>query len=191
MSLEAFLKSFITLFVIMDPFASLPVFLSVTRRFSKIEKSKSADKAALVAGSLILVFLFLGPMILSVLGITLSSLQIAGGIILAILGLRLVLFSDDPEKHALDVGVAGVIIGTPLITGPGVITAIMLFVNQYGVLIPLFSSMLSLFLIWVLLKKAEIVQSILGDTFIQVLSRIMGILLVAISVEFVRKGIGF
>ena len=88
---EAVLKSFVLLYIIMDPFASVPLFLSLTRSFKPKEVLRSADNAVIVAGALLFTFLFFGNSILSVFDVSFSSFQIAGGIILLLMALEIVI----------------------------------------------------------------------------------------------------
>jgi multiple antibiotic resistance protein len=187
--IEEIIKSFIILFVIMDPFASLPVFISITRGFKPQNVAKSANKAVLVAGALAVLFILLGKPILDVLRISVSDIQIAGGIILGIMGLDLVLGISLVKERVKDYNVAAVVIGTPLLTGPGVIAASILLVQEQGFLAPLVAAVISLFFIWIVLRNAHRLQKFFGINFIDVVSRIMGILLTAIAIGFIRAGV--
>jgi multiple antibiotic resistance protein len=187
--LEQIILSFITIFVIMDPFASIPAFISLSKDYTQKEKDKAANEAILVALALVVIFLFLGQSIFDVLGISLSSFRIAGGIILAILGLELVLgFSiaghASKGKHSV-----AVLIATPLLTGPGVIASIILLSSQYGLLPVGIASLASLAISWLLLRNSHFINDALGEEFIEVLAKVMGLLLVAIGVDFVRVGL--
>lgn len=125
--LASFITSFITLFVIMDPFASLPAFIALTKGFNDSQRMKSANKAVLIAGILALIFLFAGTALLDVLGISLGSFRVAGGILLALLGLETVLgFSFNHHEKKRDLNAVAVLIATPLLTGPGLLSSLIL-----------------------------------------------------------------
>ncbi|MBI5229239.1 MarC family protein [Candidatus Micrarchaeota archaeon] len=183
-------KAFIMFFIIMDPFASMPVFVSVTRNFKELERQRSADEAIMVAGGLVLVFLFSGSFILNLLRISLQSFQIAGGVIIFVMGMELVFGLTFFRQTTQNLRAAAVLIGTPLITGPGVITNTIILVNQLGIGVTLIAAMFALFANWLILRESGRIQKALGQNVIEVLSRIMGIMLVAIAIEYVREGFG-
>lgn len=187
--LEEVVLSFITIFVIMDPFASIPAFISLSKNYKQKQKDKAANEAIMVAAILIAVFLFSGTAIFSLLGISLSSFKAAGGIVLAILGLELVLGisitrNNPAEKHSV-----AVLIGTPLLTGPGVIASVILLTSQYGMLPVGVAALLSITISWALLRNAHYINDAVGSEFVEVLARIMGLMLVGIGVEFVRTAL--
>ncbi|MBN2422930.1 MarC family protein [Candidatus Woesearchaeota archaeon] len=186
--IQEFIKSFISIFVIMDPFGAVPVFISMTSRL-KVEKiNKAADEAVFTASLLLFLFLFLGIQLLLLFGISLSSFRIAGGILLLILGIKYALnlrFITSKEKYFH----ASVPVGTPLITGPGTITTVMLLSKTYGYLIPALSSLLCLLITWLFLRYSQKIYNVLGHQGNEIFSRIMGLFITAIAVEFVIKGI--
>ncbi len=194
-----FIKSFVPLFAIMDPFVSVPVFLSLTKGMTPLEKEGMAREAAFVAGGVLFAFLLFGNQIMQYLGISVSSLRVGGGLVLLLMGLQLVLgFKLNEETEGGGHTSAGVIIGTPLITGPGVITTSILLVNQYGNPSGLFSlqgflavcaaALTAILLVWLIIKEAKFVQKLLGERGISIFSRVMGLLLTATAVQFMAKG---
>jgi len=183
-----FFKATVLLFAIMDPFASIPVFLAVTQKMKESEKTSSANYAAMVAGVLILVFLFFGKDLLNGMRITLEDFKIAGGIILLIMGAQ-ILFGTRPKRKAESYHAAAVIIGTPLITGPGVITTTIILTQEVGVMITLAAAMLSLFLTWLMLRFSGRIQKFLGNQFVLIFSKVMGMLLMAVGISFIRGGV--
>ncbi|MDP3742011.1 MAG: MarC family protein [Candidatus Micrarchaeota archaeon] len=189
--LDAILKAFIPLFAIMDPFISVPVFLSLTRKDTQEKKNLIAAEAVGIAAFLLFVFLIFGQGLLSALGISIASMQIAGGILLGIMGLELVLGISFPrEKDKIKrVPPAALIIGTPLITGPGVITTAILLAGEYGALTTAIAAVLALSLSWLVLRYSHLVTKLIGETGSELLSRIMGLLLVAVAAEFALTGL--
>lgn len=183
-------SAFGALFMIMDPFVSLPVLLSLTQGQPSEFRRTSADKAVMVAGGLVFVFLFFGMGILNVLGISISSFKIAGGIILMLLGLELVLNFSFSKEQKKDVHAAAIVIGTPLITGPGVITTTILFVKDYGYIITVVAAVLAILATWIILRQAERINTLAGPQTISVFSRIMGMMLVAMAIGFITGGLG-
>ena len=118
---------FVTLFVIMDPIGTIPLFLSLTRGRSPKAIRKAAWQAVAVSFSVISVFAFFGQQILSYLGITLPALQGAGGLLLLLVALELLTGKEEAPTASSDVNVALVPLGTPLLAGPGAIVATMVF----------------------------------------------------------------
>lgn len=187
--MTAFLRAFFELFVIIDIIGTLPVFLSLTRDFPPRERRRSANVALLVAGGLMLLFLAVGVEALELLGIELSSFKIAGGIILGILGIQLVLGKELGEGAASSYGSAAMIIGTPLITGPGTISTIIILAEAHGRWLVLAAIAANLAICWAALLGSGAIARVLGPNLIQVLSRVMGLLLLAIAVQYVREGL--
>ena len=186
--LEEILKSFLSLFVIMSAFASIPVFLSLTRKMDDKQKAQAVSYAVGIAAVVLFVFLFFGQAILSVFGIDFQSLKIAGGIVLSILGVELVLgLSFTREEHEFPPAV--VLIGTPLLSGPGVIVTTVIFVQEYGYVITAIAALAALALSWLILWSSRYFVRLLGNYGISIISRVTGILLVAVAVEFVVAGV--
>jgi len=179
-------RAFASLFVIMNPFASIPIFLKVTGE----DKAKAAAQAVLVAGGVLFAFLFFGPALLEVFHITLDSLRVAGGLILGILGIRLVLGLRVIERE----GEGGrspalTLIGTPMLTGPGVITMTMILVQESGPLVTTCAAVGSLALSWLVLMVSGFMSRVMGESAIDIASRIMGLLVTATAVEMVVRGL--
>lgn len=186
---ESFIYAFVTLFVILDPFASIPAFLALTRKVSDEERRRIAHKAVFLAAILAYVFLFTGQSILQVLGVTLSSFKIAGGIVLGLMGLETVLGISMHGEKKEDSDSIAVLIATPLLTGPGVITTTILLSQQVGQLVTAAAAFLALALAFIILHFAPILKKALGEKVINVFSKIMGMMLLALAVEFIRTGL--
>lgn len=186
--MEGLLEAFITLFVIMDPVGNLPIFMSMTKGMPINEIKKNVDKSILVAAILLFLFLFLGIRIFDFFNINLNSFQIAGGIILLILGITYVLGITHKfmKTHGNDLSIP---IGTPLLTGPGVITITIILVKENGTYVTVIAAFLTLLATWLILWNASKLYKILGEHWTNVISRVMGIILAAIAVDFITKGI--
>lgn len=184
--LTGFLNSFVTLLVIMDPFGGLPVFMTLTRQYDDARTRKSANRAVLVSLILMVVFLFIGNPILSFFGISLFSFQVGGGLILLVIGIAYVLditWGKDRD-YSKDIIIP---MATPLIAGPGAITALILLVSQYGYWIPLAGVFAVLILFWITLFNAKFIRRFIGFQGLEILSRIMGLILVALAIEMIRS----
>ncbi len=187
--LVGFLKSFLALFIIIDPFLGLVVFVTLTKGSSKKDKAKAALIATSVAGGLLALFLFTGLMLLEVMGISLPSFVVAGGVILLILGVQAVLGIEFTKKEKQDKKAAAVIIGTPLLSGPGAMTTIVILSQSYGYWPPFIALILVMILTWMMLYFSERISARMGDRLIEVLSRVLGLMLAALAAEFIKDGI--
>lgn len=184
------LQGFMTLIVIMDPFVSLPVLLSMTKGVSAADRRAITDKAVLIAGTILFLFFVASNKIFNILGIGLPSFMIAGGLVLLILGIEGALgISFQKSKESEDVHVAAVVIGTPLITGPGTITSMIVLVETKGYLVTGIAGLLALVVTWAVLRSANTIYKHAGEKNIEVFSRIMGLLVMAIAIEFIASGI--
>ena len=123
-------ETFVTLFVIMDPPGTLPVFLSLTATMTKPSRVRAARQAVAVAFVVIVLFALFGQSILDYLHITLPALQAAGGLLLLLIALSLLTGTSSDPEATKDVNVALVPLGTPLMAGPGAIVATMVFVQR-------------------------------------------------------------
>jgi multiple antibiotic resistance protein len=184
-------QAFILLFVIMDPLLSLAAFFSMTKGIPKEECRKIAAQAVIVAAIPLFLFIFIGNGILSVLSVSLDSFQIAGGIILVLLGVQMALgisFPKDKEDEK-DHSAIAVVIGTPLITGPAVITTSILLADKFGKETTAVSGAAALLGMWIILRFSSFIHDKLGRSGLKVLSTMMGIITIAWGVEFIRQGL--
>ena len=173
------------LLVILDPFGGLPIFITLTSSYSDQRARRSAHRAARVAFFILLPFIFLGQPVLDFFGVSLFSFQVGGGLVLLLLGLMYVLdISPGGERqYAKDIIIP---MATPLIAGPGAITAVILLVQRYGYWLPLFALTANLLLFWGAMYFARPLSRWIGRQGLEILSRIMGLMLVAIAVEMIK-----
>jgi len=183
------LYSFAALFIILDPLLSVPVFAAMTKGQTAAEIHKQAFIAVAVAGGLMYMFLIFNSAIFTILGLNLPAFQIAGGIILFLLGLQEALGIELGRSKGPATSAAGVIIGTPLLCGPGTITTVMLLSKEYGLLIPFAAITLSLLATWIILYYAETIQRVLGNVVTDIMGKVLGMLVAAIAVKIIASGI--
>jgi multiple antibiotic resistance protein len=181
--------SFAALFIILDPLLSVPIFAAMTKGQSPAEIHKQAFIAVAVAGSLMYLFLIFNKMIFDILGLSLPSFQIAGGILLFLLGIQEALGIEIGHCKEHSKTAAGVVIGTPLLCGPGTITTVMLLSKDYGILIPFVAITLSLLATWLVLYYSELIQRILGEVVTDIMGKVLGMLVAAIAVKIIASGI--
>jgi len=182
------LEAFITLFVIMDPIGNIPLFVSMIKGMPQKDVRSNVNRSVFVAGVLLFVFLFFGIQIFELFSININSFQIAGGIILLILGIIHVLGTQHKfvKSDSSDLSVP---IGTPLLTGPGVIATIIILVNEFGIFIAVAAAIMTLLATWLILANSSRLYKFLGAHWTNIISRVMGIIIAAIAVEFITKGI--
>ncbi len=188
---EEYFTPFLKLFVIMDAFGLLPVFLMLSDKMPRKERCKAADKTAILAAILAAIFIVGGITILNYFGISLASFQIAGGLILLLLGIKTVLGLKMAvhEKHAERFEFTAVPMATPLIVGPGTITTIIILVNEFNQLTVALMAILNLLIVWVVFRNGMRIYSFIGHQGTLIISRMMGIILTAIAVEFIYAGV--
>jgi multiple antibiotic resistance protein len=186
--LPEILKSFITLLIIIDPFVSAVFFIGQFKKSTEKERNKAIWTAILVAGALLFVFLFTGLFLLNTLNISFNGFMVGGGIILLLMGVTTVLGIEFGEHHN-KVSSAAILIGTPLLSGPGALTTIIILSKDYGLLIPAIAAALVLIVSFIILKFADKVENLLGKEIIEIFSKVLGLLLAALAVDFIYSGV--
>jgi multiple antibiotic resistance protein len=184
---------FVTLFVIMDPPGTVPLFLSLTSGRSNAMRKKLAGQAVVVAFFVITVFALFGRRILDYLGITLSSMQVSGGLLLLLVALELLTGKADDPVETKNVNVALVPLGTPLLAGPGAIVATIVFVKQVddvGAALALAAGIVAVHLVlWLFLRYSVVIIRVIRESGVILVTRIAGLLLSAIAVQLVADGV--
>lgn len=187
--LTGIIYSFAALFIILDPLLSVPIFAAMTKGQTPAEIHKQAFIAVAVAGGLMYLFLVFNKLIFDILGLNMASFQIAGGILLFLLGIQEALGIEIGHSKEHSRTAAGVVIGTPLLCGPGTITTVMLLSKDYGILIPFIAITLSLIATWLVLYYSENIQRVLGDVVTDIMGKVLGMLVAAIAVKIIASGI--
>ncbi len=185
----AFVSAFAILFAIMDPFASIPLYLSLTKKMSDADKKAAANNAVIVAAVIAFAFLFFGMQVLDAFGVTLASFKVFGGFVLALLALESLLGFEFRKGGQSDPHVASVIIATPMLTGPGVMTAVIVLSVQFGLLPTAAAAAAALLIAWLILTNSLRLQKAIGSNTIEVASKVMALLLGAVGIELIRAGI--
>ena len=191
-----FATTLATLLVIQDPAGAIPIFLSLTSRQTPQERRASARQATAVSFGVITVFAVFGRYILQFLGISVPALQLSGGLLLLMVAIELLTGKTDesPDPDAVRVNVALVPLGTPLLAGPGAIVAAMVAVESSG---GAFSGWIAVgaavlvahLVIWLTLRFSMVLNRLLRDSGIPLLTRIAGLLLAAIAVQMVADAV--
>jgi multiple antibiotic resistance protein len=189
-----------SIFFLVDPFAALPTFLAVTAGSDKHRKKRIAWKASLTALVFLSAFAVAGQYIFKMFGITLPAFEIAGGVILLLIGLDMLEakrsatqeVSGDAEEAASKEDAGIVPLGIPMLAGPGAIASVMVLVgqaqNRWQMVAILGSIFVTAAICYLVLGNSDKVARALGDTGIRILVRIMGLLLVALAVQYFVNG---
>lgn len=193
------LTSFVTLLVVVDPFGIVPVFAGLTATMDNPARQKTLNRAMIIGFGISLFFLIAGRAALGYLGVTVDAFAISGGILLfatalpMLFGQRAGLQSSEPGEPA-DTDIAVFPLAIPLLSGPGSITTILLLTSQAG------GSVLRLGLLvaatglvfvvsWLVLKAGTALMARVGESGAHVATRILGVVLAALAVQFVLNGV--
>jgi multiple antibiotic resistance protein len=186
--LQSFTLTFVPLFIVIDALGNLPFVISLSEDMTRQERRKMIHVATVTAAIVGLVFLFLGQFILQVLGISVGSFAIAGGLILLVLSIKYMTTGRMVEAIKEEM-VAVVPIGTPLTVGPATITTLLLLVTQFPLYIVLSSFALNMLLTWVIFLLSNQIVRFMGKGGLKALSRVFSLLLAAIAVNMIIHGL--
>ncbi|MEY4744543.1 MAG: hypothetical protein RL272_488 [Candidatus Parcubacteria bacterium] len=183
-----FVQVFFAIFGVMDPVGNVPVFISLTGKLGKAERERLATAAVIRAGVILTIFVFLGNAVLSAFHISLESFRIAGGLILVLLGLQ-ILFGLNVENERLEEesDISVVPLAMPLIAGPGMITSAVILSKEYGYFLTLAGIVANLALTKIFFHYSGVILKLLGKKGSLAFAKVMGLILVAIGVEFIRN----
>ena len=203
MDIELFLSALAVLFVIIDPPGCAPIFATLTKGTSRKHQNIMAFKSVLIASIILFGFAYIGEFLFAKLGISLDALRIAGGIMLFIIGLNMV-FEKRTEKRkgrAEDVleeiedpeDISVFPMGIPMIAGPGTMGSLLIFMseaqNPSQELAILAALAVTLFITLISFLIAGPLMKLMGESFTEVLTRVLGVLLATLAVQFVIDGI--
>ena len=198
--MDAF-KIFIALIALVNPLGVLPMFISLTQDFDSAQKQRAIRTAAFTVVAVITTCALLGEQIIKFFGISTASLQVAGGLLILLMSLSMLNAQPsgakttaeerDEAEHKDTIGV--VPLGIPLLTGPGAMSTVIVLAgkshhaSEYVALIG--SGVVIAALVWLTLQMAEPIARVMGRTGINIATRIMGLLVAAVAVEFIVDGL--
>jgi multiple antibiotic resistance protein len=201
-SYDSFFNAFVTLLVTIDPPGLAPLFLAVTRGMNRDERRQVSIRASIIGFSVMALFALAGALILSVLGITLPAFRVAGGLLLFFIAFEMVFEKRQDRKEKIsDMAItkdmihdiAAFPLAIPLIAGPGAISATVLlsgsfqgFAAQAALVGIIAVCLLLTYLVFIL---AERIDRLLGQTGRSILTRLLGVILAALAVQFVADGV--
>ncbi|WP_298456034.1 MarC family protein [uncultured Cellulomonas sp.] len=191
-----FSEVFITLFVIMDPPGTVPIFLGLTGSMTARQRTRAARQAILVAFGVIVAFALFGQQLLDYMHISLPALQASGGLLLLVVAMELLTgkMEDPAPSGNTGVNVALVPLGTPLLAGPGAIVATMVFVagseESWSDWISIGLGVVAVHVcLYLSMRFANVIHRVLKDSGVILVSRIAGLLLAAIAVQLVADAV--
>ena len=186
-----------TLFVVVNPFAVIPHYLALTRGMTRQDRLRIAARACVVATIILVAFIFVGEVVLGGLKVELTSFRVAGGLLLLIIALRMVLetrAAQPPPEGEERMGVAVFPLATPLLAGPGSIIAVVLLTEN--ALFTIHEQAVTGLIVvaicafaFVVLAAAGLLQRVLGTTGTSVMSRVFGLVLSALAMQTILDGL--
>jgi multiple antibiotic resistance protein len=182
-------KAIIVLFIIVDPFGNIPIFMGLTEKMTENQKKKVFNTACLVGFILLLIFAFTGQEIFAIFGVSIYSFEIAGGVLLLIISIKILISGTLHENVESPESLGAVPIAMPLLVGPGAITTTIFNLQAYDVYVTALSVLIVLVLTWVILRFMNSVYRFLGKTGSLVIARVMALLIAAIAIQYILSGL--
>lgn len=188
-----------SLFTLINPLGTMPVFMSMTADLSVEDRSKTAKKASIVSLITIITFAFTGQLLFNFFGISVNSFRVVGGVIFFIMGMDMLqarlgqvkIKDNEVKSYVTDISITPLAI--PMICGPGAITNAIVLMEDANTLIKkivlIVSIVLIMFLTYLILYSSSKLIKLLGQTGINVMMRIMGLIVMVIAVEFFFNGL--
>lgn len=192
-----FVHALVGVFVIVNPFGNIPIFISLTSKLTTIERRNAIIKSVLIATAILLVFALIGQKVFELLDVTLPSLRVAGGLLLLAIAFDMLMgrspaskIDESDEREA----VAVTPMATPLLAGPGAMSTVMILMNdaatndlqKLSIFVAILLAMAAAF---VILINSELVYSVIKKDGSRVLTKIMGIILATIAIEMIINGL--
>lgn len=191
-----FIHALVGVFVIVNPFGNVPLFISLTQKFTTVERRNAIAKSVVIATAILLVFALIGKFLFDLLNVTLDSLRIAGGLLLLAIAFDMLMGRSpaskiDPDEERESVAVTPM--ATPLLAGPGAMATVMILMNEAGTTIEKGSIMIAILIAmaaaFLIVINCDWVYGAIKKDGARVLTKIMGIVLATIAVEMMVNGL--
>jgi len=182
-------RAVISLFIIVDPLGNIPILISLTENMSKEERRKTFQTATVTGVILLLSFALVGQQIFILFGISMQSFMIAGGILLLLISMKILITGSWEESEVPPESVGIVPIAIPLLVGPGAITTTILNIRMFNVAVTVISVLIVFLIVWITLRFIDPIHRLLGRSGCLVIARVMALLIAAIAVEYILEGI--
>jgi multiple antibiotic resistance protein len=184
-----FILCFVPLFVAVDAVGTLPLFIGLTRGLPRRAMRKVIVDSVLTATGVAVLFLFGGRELLRLMGITIADFMVAGGLLIFVIALSDVITSEKSEKEVDRHNPGAVPLGVPLIAGPAVLTTSILLLDTYGALPTAAALVLNILIAGAVFTFGDGLNRLLGSAGARIISKIANLLLAAIAVMMIRKGV--
>ena len=178
--IESFLLAFIPLFVAMEPIGVIPIYHAITRGMDARQKRVVLFYSVLTAAAITIAFLMVGRAVFLALGITIADFQIAGGLILLSIAIVDIVHTARGYLNVLP---------TPLIAGPAALTTLLMLSDLYGFTVTLSALLVNLFVVWAAFLLSEKIIDRIGENGALGISKVISLLLAAIAVMMIRRGV--
>jgi multiple antibiotic resistance protein len=183
------LRATISLFAVINPIGTIPLFASMTQKMPKVERSRVLKTTVITASALLMIFAVAGTQILSIFGITISSFMIAGGILLFVVSIELLTHGGWRFGGTVSDESGVVPLAFPLLAGPGAITTVILSFQTSGLIVTILSIAIVMGITFVVFFLTGKIYSILGRRGSLIITRIFAVLIAAIAVQYVVDGL--
>ena len=187
--MHEFWLAFVPLFVAVDPLGILPMFMGLTEGLDRERKRRIILQSVATAMVVALLFLFAGKAAFSLLGITVADFMVAGGLLLFALSITDLLRMEKVQRRVEPETIGVVPLGVPLIVGPAVLTTMILLVDQYGLVPTVLSTVVNISIAGLVFLLSEPIIGLLGESGTRAVSKLSSLILAAIGVMMVRRGI--
>lgn len=181
------LTAFMVLFAVIDIIGNIPIIIDLRKKVGHIQ----SEKASLIAGVIMVVFLFLGQSLLSLIGIDVNSFAVAGAFILFFIALEMILgitlYKDDDDAGGITASVFP--LAFPLIAGPGSLTTLLSLRAEFRIENIIIAVILNVILIYAVLKTSSKIERIIGPNGIKIIRKVFGVILLAIAVKLFATNI--
>ncbi|WP_458747301.1 MarC family protein [Candidatus Nitrosocosmicus sp. T] len=183
------LRATISLFAVINPIGTIPLFASMTQKMQKVERDRILKTTVITASVLLMIFAVAGTQILSIFGITISSFMIAGGILLFVVSIELLTHGGWRFGGTVSDESGVVPLAFPLLAGPGAITTVILSFQTSGLIVTILSIAIVMGITFVVFFLTGNIYSILGRRGSLIITRIFAVLIAAIAVQYVVDGL--
>ena len=186
-NLKEILTAFMVLFAVIDIIGNIPIIIDLRKKVGHIQ----SEKASLIAGFIMIIFLFVGQSLLSLIGIDVNSFAVAGAFILFFIALEMILgitlYKDDGNNAALTATVFP--LAFPLIAGPGSLTTLLSLRAEFAIENIIVAVVLNVIFLYIVLKTSSKIERLIGANGIQIIRKVFGVILLAISVKLFAQNI--
>jgi len=195
--LSDFLHVFVPMFVIVDPFASLALFMSLTSHMNPENVKKTINESVLYGFIILIFFTFAGIYVLEFFGISIGALEIAGGLLMLFVGIEMVREGDKPrvskkgEEVEEEIGDVGLVpLATPMLAGPGAISLVIILMETYSWVLVIISLVIVFAIVYAFFFFSSKLYRLIGLKGSRAFTRILGLLVTAFAIQYILNGTG-